>query len=58
MRRPKEYFFDHGERDDKGEFISCPEGGEPLVIEEEEGRKLALCYRHSIACYIGKGWKE
>jgi hypothetical protein len=59
MRRRKDYFFDSGERDEKGiEFISCPEGGEPLVIEDGgDGRLHAFCYRHVIACYIGKGWE-
>ena len=43
---------------ERGEYIDCPERGEPLVIEEDEGRKLAFCYRHVIACYVGKGWDK
>ncbi len=59
MRRPKEYFFDSGERDEKGEFISCPEGGEQLVVEDGgDGRLLAFCYRHVISCHVGKGWEK
>jgi len=60
MKPPKEYFFDSGERDDKGkEFISCPEAGEPLVVEDDgDGRMLAFCYKHRITCYVGKGWNK
>jgi hypothetical protein len=42
-----------------GEYITCPEGGEKLVVEDEgDGRMLAFCYRHVIACYVGKGWDK
>jgi len=59
MRKRRDYFFDSAtSRDSLGEYIDCPEGGEPLVIEEDEGRKLAFCYRHVIACYVGKGWDK
>jgi hypothetical protein len=60
MRKRKDYFFDDSatSRDSLGEYINCPEGGELLVIEPDDGRKLAFCYRHVIACYIGRGWDK
>lgn len=59
MKPTKEYFFDSAERDDIGEFISCPEDGERLVVEDGgDGRMLAFCYRHSIGCLVGKGWEK
>jgi hypothetical protein len=42
-----------------GEHVTCPEGGEKLVVEDGgDGRMLAFCYRHGIACYVGKGWDK
>jgi hypothetical protein len=59
VRRTKEYFFDSAERDGVGEYVTCPEGGEKLVVEDGgDGRMLAFCYRHGIACYVGKGWDK
>jgi hypothetical protein len=60
MRPTKEYFFDSAQRDSLGrEYISCPEGGEPLVVEDGgDGRMLAFCYRHVVACLVGKGWDK
>jgi len=59
MRPRKDYFFDSAERDSTGEYVTCPEGGEKLVVEDGgDGRMLAFCYRHVIACYVGKGWDK
>jgi hypothetical protein len=58
MRPPKDYFFDFAE-DSVGEYVTCPEGGERLVVEDGgDGRMLAFCYRHAIACLVGKGWDK
>ena len=59
MRKRRDYFFDSAtSRDSLGEYIDCPEGGKPLVVEDDDERKLAYRYRHHVVCFVGKGWDK